>query len=110
MNIPYNAMTRDPYGGKNIGRLLDACQENGWTIPAFVTYLQAQQLGGQVKKGSHGVRIRTRSASRTVEDDNDDEKTETFPGKPKTVFHVSQAGLTADGRPVTEQPALTLVA
>lgn len=50
--IPYNFLTGNEYRGINVLILaLGAC-ENGFRHNAWLTYKQAQQLGGQVKKGS----------------------------------------------------------
>ena len=95
MKSPYNALTHDPYAGKNIDRLQEVCDEHGWTEPAFVTYIQAQKLGGQVAKGEHGTAIQTRPKTSNYTDDDGVEKTRTFGGKWKKVFHVSQCSLSA---------------
>jgi antirestriction protein ArdC len=49
--IPRNLATKKPYRGVNFLMLL--YYGGGW----FATYKQARQLGGQVKKGSHGYPV-----------------------------------------------------
>lgn len=50
---PANAISRKPYRGVN--RLVLGLA--GFTCPYWVTYRQAQQLGGHVKKGEHGQEV-----------------------------------------------------
>ena len=55
--IPRNALTQRPYRGINTVLLgLEAhCQ--GYGTQQWLTYRQAQQLGGQVRKGEHSTLI-----------------------------------------------------
>jgi antirestriction protein ArdC len=43
-----------PYAGINILMLWAAAEEHGFECPIWLTYQQAQELGGHVKKGEHG--------------------------------------------------------
>jgi antirestriction protein ArdC len=56
LNLPVNAITGKAYRGVNVF-LLWIARSNGWPTPRFLTYRQAQEVGGQVRKGEHGIRI-----------------------------------------------------
>jgi antirestriction protein ArdC len=43
-----------PYKGINVLMLWGEAELNGYVCPIWMTYRQAQELGGQVKKGEHG--------------------------------------------------------
>ncbi|MBQ3448256.1 MAG: ArdC family protein [Synergistaceae bacterium] len=100
---PINAITRKPYSGKNVEKLTAVAIEiNGLADPRWMTFLQAKELGGHVKKGAKGTAI---LFGGTVDDNRPDAKiiitSSLFapaPGqKPQrrvvkhyTVFHASQ--------------------
>src|SRR6266581_4678048 len=52
-NTPCNAVTNRPYSGCNI-ILLWMAQSSSYRTPRYLTFLQAQELGGYVRKGEHG--------------------------------------------------------
>jgi hypothetical protein len=51
LNHPHNAISNRPYSGCNVVLLWMAQQRLGWNVPRYVTFRQAQELGGTVKKG-----------------------------------------------------------
>lgn len=53
--IPYNYLTRDYYSGVNILILWFAQRERRYSHNAWLTFNQAKQLGGVVRKGEVGV-------------------------------------------------------
>jgi antirestriction protein ArdC len=55
-NIPQNAVTNRPYSGCNV-ILLWLAKGRGWPTPRFLTFKQAQEAGGNVRKGEHGTRV-----------------------------------------------------
>src|SRR2546423_9346931 len=55
-NTPCNAVTNRPYSGCNVV-LLWMAQAAGYRTPRYVTYKQALELGGHVRKGEHGTRV-----------------------------------------------------
>jgi antirestriction protein ArdC len=55
-NVPANAVTNRPYSGCNV-ILLWLARGRGWPTPRFVTFKQAQEAGGTVRKGEHGTRV-----------------------------------------------------
>jgi|SRR5215471_3694357 len=56
-NQPANAVTRRPYSGVNVLLLWSAMTAHGWAVPRFLTFKQAQEAGGHVRKGEHGTRV-----------------------------------------------------
>src|SRR6516165_8202083 len=55
-NVPQNAVTSRPYSGCNV-ILLWLARERGWTTPRFLTFKQALEAGGHVRKGEHGQKV-----------------------------------------------------
>lgn len=77
--LPYNFATDTPYNGINILVLWAACCESGFTSNAWLTFKQAEALGGKVIKGSKSVRC---VFYKTIEIDNensDDDSKKTIP-------------------------------
>jgi antirestriction protein ArdC len=77
-NVPQNAITNRAYSGCNV-ILLWLARNRGWSTPRFLTFKQAIEAGGNVRKGEHGtkvyfvkqLRVRERGADA---DDEADEK------------------------------------
>lgn len=55
LSLPQSAVTGRPYRGMNSLVLLMEASTKGYRDPRWMTYKQAEALGGQVKKGEHGV-------------------------------------------------------
>jgi antirestriction protein ArdC len=55
-NTPCNAVTNRPYSGCNIV-LLWMAQAAGYRTPRYLTFKQALELGGAVRKGQHGTKV-----------------------------------------------------
>jgi len=55
-NTPCNAVTNRPYSGSNVV-LLWMAQAAGYRSPRFLTFKQALELGGNVRKGEHGTKV-----------------------------------------------------
>ena len=55
--LPMNAGTRRPYRGVNVVLLMLEAEAHGYPLQRWVTYRQALELGGQVRKGEHGTTI-----------------------------------------------------
>jgi antirestriction protein ArdC len=55
-NVPQNAVSNRPYSGCNV-ILLWLARERGWTTPRFLTFKQALEAGGHVRKGEHGQKV-----------------------------------------------------
>src|SRR5881398_2735913 len=55
-NLPCNAVSNRPYSGCNV-ILLWMAQASGYRTPRFLTFKQAQELGGNVRKGERGTKV-----------------------------------------------------
>ena len=55
--LPYNAASGRRYQGVNVLLLWQATLQKGYSRPAWLGYHQAQELGGQVKKGEKATLI-----------------------------------------------------
>jgi antirestriction protein ArdC len=55
-NVPANAVSNRPYSGCNV-ILLWLARGRGWPTPRFVTFKQALEVGGAVRKGEHGTKV-----------------------------------------------------
>ncbi len=55
-NVPQNAVTNRPYSGCNV-ILLWLARNRGWATPRFLTFKQAIEAGGNVRKGEHGTKV-----------------------------------------------------
>jgi antirestriction protein ArdC len=55
-NTPCNAATNRPYSGCNVV-LLWMAQASGYRTPRFLTFKQALELGGIVRKGERGTKV-----------------------------------------------------
>jgi antirestriction protein ArdC len=56
MNTPCNAVSNRPYSGCNV-LLLWMAQAAGYRTPRFLTFKQALELRGNVRKGEHGTKV-----------------------------------------------------
>lgn len=86
------------YRGINVIMLWVAATARGYTAPIWMTYRQAQELGGQVRKGETGTPVAYTDKLRKVETDTDTGEElarEIFFMKQYTVFNVEQV----DGLP-----------
>jgi antirestriction protein ArdC len=55
-NAPRNAVSNRPYSGCNVV-LLWIAQAAGYRTPRFLTFKQALELGGNVRKGERGTKV-----------------------------------------------------
>jgi len=82
-----------PYRGVNVLLLWLAATENGYAAPFWMTYRQAQALGGQVRQGEHGALVVYANAIRRTETDpatGEEVETEIPFMKGYTVFNAEQ--------------------
>ena len=92
MNTPCNAVTNRPYSGCNV-LLLWMAQTAGYRTPRFLTFKQALELGGNVRRGEHGARRWFREATPRSRDKGSDNNlvTRFVPMmREYTVFNVDQ--------------------
>ena len=57
ISFPINASTGKHYRGINVFVLLEETLRKGFSTPAWVTYRQAADLGGNVRKGERGTDV-----------------------------------------------------
>lgn len=86
-----------PYRGINVVMLWMAAEAKGYAAPIWMTYRQAAELGGQVRKGEHGTAVAYADKLRKTEtaDSGEEVEREIFFMKHYTVFNVEQV----DGLP-----------
>ena len=68
--MPFNAGTRRPYRGINVLLLGIEASTHGYPLNRWLTYRQASELGGQVRRGERGSTIvlwRLRKVSATAD-------------------------------------------
>ena len=89
-NTPCNAVTNRPYSGCNV-ILLWLARNRGWATPRFLTFKQAIEAGGHVRKGEHGTRVIFVKQLQIREGDGEGTDTRLVPMlREYTVFNVAQ--------------------
>jgi antirestriction protein ArdC len=89
-NTPCNAVTNRPYSGCNV-ILLWMAQRAGYRTPRYLTFKQALELGGHVRKGERGTKVYFVKQLEIREDANDRASTRLVPMmREYTVFNVDQ--------------------
>lgn len=90
-NVPCNAATNRPYSGCNVV-LLWLTRGRGWTTPRFLTFKQAVDAGGNVRKGEHGTKVYFVKQLRVAEEADGGEAEERLIPMMReyTVFNVGQ--------------------
>ena len=90
MNTPCNAATNRPYSGCNVVLLWMAANA-GYRTPRYLTFKQALELGGNVRKGQHGYTVFFVKQLQVRDKDSDDGDTKIVPiMRAYTVFNVDQ--------------------
>jgi antirestriction protein ArdC len=104
-NTPCNAVTNRPYSGCNVV-LLWTARAAGYRTPRFLTFHQAMELGGNVRKGEHGTKVYFVKQLQVHDKDADDNfATRLVPlMREYTVFNVDQCenlpGSIITGKPI----------
>lgn len=90
-NVPQNAVTNRPYSGCNV-ILLWLARGRGWaTTPRFLTYKQAIEAGGHVRKGERGTTVFFVKQLQVRDDSGDDTDPRVVPMmRAYTVFGIEQ--------------------
>src|SRR2546421_7817238 len=89
-NTPRNAVTNRPYSGCNV-ILLWLARSRGWATPRFLTFKQALEAGGNVRKGEHGIKVFFVKQLQIKEGDGEETETRLVPMlREYTVFNVDQ--------------------
>ena len=116
--IPYNWMTQNSYSGMNILILWMRAMECGFTRNAWLTFKQASELGGRIRKGEKAVQciffkpveVKNKDAK-----DGDEETRKYLCMKPFSLFNLDQVeGLEnlpsePDQREYDEKEAVTAI-
>ena len=106
-SLPMNLATGKPYSGVNVLILWAAGLNHGYASPYWLTYKQATERGGQVRKGEHGTRCVFYKPWEQQETNKDTGETETVKGaviKTFTAFNLDQIdGIQAPAK--EERPA-----
>src|SRR6267142_2130061 len=86
--MPRNALTQRAYSGANVLLLWSRAQESGFAAPLWLTFKQALELGGNVRKGEKGETVIY--VSKVIRTDDDGERRAIPFLKAYTVFNVAQ--------------------
>ena len=101
-SLPLNLTTGKPYSGVNVLMLWSAGLQHAYTSPYWLTYKQAADKGGQVRKGEHGTLCVFYKPWESTETNADTGETETTRGavlKSFRVFNLDQIdGIEAPAR------------
>ena len=90
MNTPCNAATNRAYSGSNVV-LLWMAQMAGYRTPRFLTFKQALEFGGNVRKGEHGTKVYFVKQLQVADRDGKEGETRIVPMmREYTVFNVDQ--------------------
>jgi antirestriction protein ArdC len=96
-NVPQNAVTNRPYSGCNV-ILLWLARNRGWATPRFLTFKQAVEAGGNVRRGKHGTKVYFVKQLQVTDGDGDEAETRLIPMlREYTVFNVDQCDGLPDG-------------
>jgi antirestriction protein ArdC len=96
-NVPCNAVTNRPYSGRNV-ILLWMAQAAGYRTPRFVTFKQALELGGHVRKGEHGTKVYFVKQLQVADQNGEEGETRIVPMmREYTAFNVDQCEGLPDG-------------
>jgi antirestriction protein ArdC len=95
-NTPCNAATNRPYSGCNVV-LLWIAQQAGYRMPRYLTFKQALELGGNVRKGERGTKVYFVKQLQVRDERNEEEEANRIVPMMReyTVFNVDQC----DGLP-----------
>jgi antirestriction protein ArdC len=95
-NTPCNAVTNRPYSGTN-GFLLWIAQAAGYPTPRYLTFNQALELGGNVRKGERGTKVYFVKQLQVADRDGEQGETRVVPMlREYTVFNVAQCSSLPD--------------
>jgi antirestriction protein ArdC len=95
VSLPYNAATSREYSGINVPILWATALDRGYALPRWLTFRQARELGGHVRKGEQGTTVVfvKRLPPHAEENDEGDDTTRSKPRsvlRSFTVFNVAQ--------------------
>lgn len=88
-SIPMNAVSNRPYSGINV-LLFWSAADAGYARPRYLTYKQATECGGHVRKGEHGTKVYYFKQLEIADKNNPDETKQIPMLREYTVFNVDQ--------------------
>jgi antirestriction protein ArdC len=89
-NVPCNAVTNRPYSGCNVV-LLWMAQTAGYRTPRYLTFKQALELGGHVRKGEKGTKVYFVKQLQVRNGEGEEDETRIVPMmREYTVFNIDQ--------------------
>ena len=89
-NSACNAATNRPYSGCNVVLLWMAANA-GYRTPRYLTFKQALELGGNVRKGEHGTKVYFMKQLQVADRDGEEGETRIVPMmREYTVFNIDQ--------------------
>jgi antirestriction protein ArdC len=88
--LPINAKSGEPYHGINVLLLWAEMAEKGYSSSQWLTYKQAADLGGQVRKGEKSLMCVYYQTVQKVADQPDEDGESYFLAKPFFLFNVAQ--------------------
>jgi antirestriction protein ArdC len=88
-SLPMNATTNRPYSGINV-LLFWAAADHGFKSPRYLTFKQALDVGGNVRKGEHGEKVYYFKQLEVADRTNPDELRTVPMLREYTVFNVDQ--------------------
>ncbi len=106
-SLPMNLTTGKPYSGVNVLILWSASLSHGYHSPYWITYKQAANMGGQVRKGEHGTRCVFYKPWESQETNRETGETEIIKGavlKSFTIFNLDQCDGIAAPTPAPREP------
>ena len=87
--MPYNLVSKRSYSGINVLVLWAEALDRGYASSAWLTFNQAKQKGGHIRKGEHGTQITFWKKLRITDQETEEDK-EIMMLKTFTVFNVEQ--------------------
>ncbi len=85
-------ITGEPYRGINVLLLWPVMMAQGYRSPIFMTYAQAQKLGGQVRKGEHGALVCYAGSARKSDGHGGEGRSDAFSEMPPNTAAGTQDG------------------
>jgi antirestriction protein ArdC len=96
-NVPCNAVSNRPYSGCNV-ILLWLARNRGWSTSRFLTFKQAIEAGGNVRRGEHGTKVYFVKQLQVKDGNGEEAESRLVPiTREFTVFNIAQC----DGLPET---------
>lgn len=90
MNVHINPVSNTRYSGKNRIALEVFMKKRNFSVPKWITFYQAKQLGRKIKKGEHGIVVFKGYTNIVTNNDKEEIKKESVPLGWAVVFNLDQ--------------------